>query len=164
MKHIIEVITAPATGVVVESVKFSHDIKRVVVYTAKNLLSELSHQTPGCNTKEALGTMYLNIKSVFEYWNSSSIIQVHMIRNAIRVLNLRINHCENSLKEGEWTELRDDHCPFVLNIIEKKNYKNYRKVGNEVLHTQYSGTTMAIMVATRQILVDSLIAITTEFE
>jgi hypothetical protein len=159
MNHIEKINFSPATGVVVESVKFSKDVRIAVCHTAKSLLSEVPfHSTPDVFTE-----LYFNIKKVFDYWNSNNVIYAHMVRNAIRVLDMRIEHCQNSLKEGDWKEI-ESHGWFVpIGNQEKKN-PSFVKKGDYIMVPVYNGNTMEAMVATRQILVDSLIIISPEFE
>jgi hypothetical protein len=161
--HIIAINTSVTEGVAVTSAQFSIEIRTAVAGTAKGLLSELSYKTPGCNTREMLGTTYINIVNTFDCWNTTSTIPASMIRNAIRIMDMRIQHCNNSLKEGSWSKAPSFPCHFVQGITDKTS-DSYVCHNTALFNSQYNGNTMELMLATRQILVDSLITITPEFE
>lgn len=161
-QHIINTSVTPATGVAVEFVTFSHQVCKVVIVTAKSVLSEIHC---GLTDKDhfAFGVLHAKIQETANYWNTAPRISASMIRNAIRVLDVRINHCRESFKDGTWVFCRNIEDTFADGIIPKKDYKMYRK-SNQIVDSYYNEATMALMIATRQILVDSLITISSEFE
>jgi hypothetical protein len=159
--HILETNFTSVLGVVVESVQFSIEVRQFVAHIAKALLSELNYGDYKAREAE-LGRVYAKIQDVFYFFNVNTHINSMQIRNAIRVLDMRINHCENSLKIGDWTKA-DSHPQHFEGITEKTRDSYIRKDFG-IFATLYNGKTMEVMLATRQILVDSLITITPEFE
>jgi hypothetical protein len=162
MRHIIETTTIPATGVAVESVQFSREVRLAVCHTAKALLGELD---PNRETKssQSFGLVYARIKDTFNVFNSETHTPALFIRNAIRVLDMRIQHCNESLKQGDWVDTGMIYGFSVPNITEKTG-TTYVKNSDNIISEHYVGTTMELMLATRQILVDSLITVSPDFE
>jgi hypothetical protein len=157
MNHIIRTNFEIIKGRAISSVVFSKDIRIAVCHTAKSLLSELDLNESDFYIK------YRAIRNVFDIFNGSETIYAKWIRNAIRVLDMRIEHCQNTLKEGDWKEI-ESHGWFVPIGNQKKKNPSFVKKGDYIMVPVYNGNTMEIMVATRQILVDSLIIISPEFE
>jgi hypothetical protein len=163
MRHIIEVSKTEVIGVAVKSVQFSHQVRLAICQTAKGLLTELNPFDLKEYTMLGFANLYSKIKDVYTIFNEEVHTPAKDIRNAIRVLDLRIQHCSDSLKQGEWKEtyVSSHH---LEGITEKTAMSFVKKSEGELISEHYIGSTMELMLATRQILVYSLITITSDFE
>lgn len=160
-EHILKTTTEIKEARVIIAVSFSKEIRIFICMTAKSLLSELV--VKNFKSVEEFAKTYDAIQGVFGVFDYCESINTKYIKNAIRVLDLRITHCADSIKNGDWKESEQLGCPD-FGILENPSAKIFVKNHEGIINRFYNECTMEAMLATRQILIDSLITLTPEFE
>jgi hypothetical protein len=151
--HIISTNTEETVGVVVKSVRFSAEVRTAVFIIATSLLSEL---------EDYQLKYYTGIRKVARMFNINDEVTAINIRNAIRTIDLRIAHCESDKTIYAMIPVEGFSHTTVFCSEPQTNYIAPIHCG--LVKPHYNGVTMVTMKTVRQILVDSLITITPEFE
>jgi hypothetical protein len=156
--HIVDIHRTEVSGIAVTSVIFTEELRMFIAGIAQSLLSEL-HLFKW--NAEKLFKVYHSTANVFEAFNKYKNTSAYVVRNAIRVLNLRIEHCERQKLSSDW-----QHVAYETNFlaIEEGKYAFLVERTNALIPKRYNESTMKAMVEARQILTNSLINITDEFE
>ena len=138
--------------------KVHDDIRRFICAMAYAHLSELDI------TKDDFKTVYKTVKEIYYTYNTSRFVLPSDIRNAMRMLDRRIAHCNNSLKEGEWVEESFDYIHDWSCLLPKGSTIIKKKIDNSMIRNRFNQYTMDCMILVRQMLSDAIVIINANFE
>lgn len=166
LNHIWDIQTSIKEVSVIEKISFSNDVKKVVVFMSKGLLSELYSVS---SEYKDFALIYKKIVETMNCFNEESYVSVNIIKNAIRILDLRMRICKSNFesKKDNYSIIEENACTMDNNILNENEkfgrlWVNVKDVEFKIEF--YNEVTMRLMEKTREILVNSLISLTSDFE